>query len=173
MQGLRPPDSGEHLSKICASHYALDRQALCNGHASAESRKESRSESRSDQSKQKEQGQMKWEVGQKVFIVGGFYGRKPYFSEGIITKIGRKWAYLDGWRKKSFNMETGWIDGGQYTSPGRVYSSQSEYEKEEGLREAWQKLSYQLNHCPQPESITHEKIKQIRELLELPEPKEA
>jgi hypothetical protein len=115
---------------------------------------------------------MKLEVGQKIFCAWGNSWRKKenHFSEEIITKVGRKWASF-GFREK-VDIETGWIDGGQYTSPGKCYLSEEDYRKETALREAWRELSVQLSYLPYPKHITHEKIAKVRELLEISKLKE-
>lgn len=67
---------------------------------------------------------MKYYIDQKVFY-------KPSNHHGryvVIDKIGKKWAYFN-YRKK-FDIKTGIVDGGKYTSPGKIYSSQEEYEYE-------------------------------------------
>lgn len=52
-----------------------------------------------------------------------------------VTKVGRKWATLDNWER--IEMTTLHADGGQFTSPGRCWLSQAEYEAERDRQKLW------------------------------------
>ena len=57
-------------------------------------------------------------------------------EEFTITTVGRKWAPLDrnNWRLK---IETMWIDGRGYSSPGRCWLSREDWLKEKERRDQW------------------------------------
>lgn len=44
----------------------------------------------------------------------------------IVEKVGRKWAYLSNGRRVEIGQTA--VDGGQYSSPGRIYASKDVYE---------------------------------------------
>lgn len=60
---------------------------------------------------------MTWEVGQEVFVEG-----KPR----VITKVGRKWGYLNGPWNTRFALETGTIDS-EYGATTKVWREKNEY----------------------------------------------
>jgi hypothetical protein len=75
--------------------------------------------------------------------------------------MGRKWATLSD-NAGRFDVLTGDLDGGKYSSPGRVYPSRAVYEQEKALQEAWNKLQdrvYRSYHPPK--SLTLEDIQQF------------
>ncbi len=55
-----------------------------------------------------------------------------------VTSVGRKWAHLSGGFKMS--LETFYIDGGIYSSPGRCYLKPEDYAREERASESWSKF---------------------------------
>lgn len=69
---------------------------------------------------------MKLEVGQELFWVGA--GRHSLNLTVTVTKVGRKWATLSNFRRVS--IETFVADGGQYSPPGKAYSSKATYDAE-------------------------------------------
>lgn len=68
---------------------------------------------------------MKWHVGQRVYCTW----RNCYVhsgSEEVIVRVGRKWAYIE----KGYRFDdSGYMDGGEYSSPGKVWESEAEYDK--------------------------------------------
>lgn len=60
-------------------------------------------------------------VGDKLWAVGGYIG-----GELTVTKVGRKWGHWEnGWVKNRFDLETGDVCGGGYSSPGAVYETEA------------------------------------------------
>jgi hypothetical protein len=88
----------------------------------------------------------RWSVGQKVVVAMSRGHQKITLHESEITKIGRKWVTLKGYHGR-FDMETGWIDGGDYLSPGRVWTSKEEYEAEVAADAAWKELRDLFGRC--------------------------
>ena len=64
-------------------------------------------------------------VGQELWYVPtSRHGRAETLT---VVSIGRKWVQLS-WRGAKADLTTGCVDGGQYSSPGTVYNSKTEYE---------------------------------------------
>jgi hypothetical protein len=61
------------------------------------------------------------------------------------------------------------VDGGSYSSPGRVYLKQSDYHDEVAMNQAWSELEKLVrgNYRP-PEHLCLDKIKQCIALLKPP-----
>jgi len=69
-------------------------------------------------------------------------------SEVQIAKLGRKWAFLKETWAGRFDMETGYIDGKGFTSPGRVFEDQLVYEEYCRTQLAWTALGRVFRHDP-------------------------
>ena len=113
----------------------------------------------------KENMKHKLEVGQKLWVVWSSKHRSPCSVE--VEKVGRKWAEIpNGYR---INLETLYIDGRGYTSPGRCYLSKKQYEQEKAVDEAWWDLCRMLRGWwgDAPDGVTVEAIAKARELLGL------
>ena len=70
---------------------------------------------------------MKVEIGQEVLIyaVGNNARHEVSWYKGIVTKVGRKWFYVNtnnyiGEREK-FSLDNGKCDGGNYISEWRAF----------------------------------------------------
>ena len=62
-------------------------------------------------------------AGQKVYLVYRDNRRDSRWVE--VTKVGRKWAYFPYNRR--FDKNTLFVDGGDCSSPGRVYLKEQDY----------------------------------------------
>lgn len=95
----------------------------------------------------------------------------------MVTKVGRKWVYFTkSWhqcenivlgRIDRFHIETGYIDDGKYTSPGRVWSSYEEYTQSQLQNKAWanfQELVHKRNALPDADYLT-ELVAQLTEMI--------
>ena len=58
-------------------------------------------------------------VGQEVLVTGQQFGPERVWA-GKVAKVGRVWGTLAS--GKRFDLETGALDGGRFTSPGRVHT---------------------------------------------------
>jgi hypothetical protein len=109
----------------------------------------------------------KFTVGQKLwFVPSDTRWNKAYEVE--IKTIGRKWLTLKNDRR--VDKETLRVDGGNYSSLGRCYLSQEEYEKETALIDAWRELEKRISKqywTPSPKSpkLTIEALRQAEKLL--------
>ena len=62
-----------------------------------------------------------------------------------VTKIGRKWGYIDYGHNTRFNLETMYEDGGIYSNPAKLYIDKNEYFKERDHKKAWEDLSNKIH----------------------------
>ena len=83
---------------------------------------------------------MKVEIGQEVLIytVGNNARHGVSWYKGIVTKVGRKWFYVNtnnyiGEREK-FSLDNGKCDGGDYISGWQAFLSEEQYNEQEGLQ---------------------------------------
>ena len=83
---------------------------------------------------------MKVEIGQEVLIytVGNNARHGISWYKGIVTKVGRKWFYVNtnnyiGEREK-FSLDNGKCDGGDYISGWQAFLSEEQYNEQEGLQ---------------------------------------
>ncbi len=75
------------------------------------------------------------QVGQKLWRVAS-RRRGGNGFEVTVSKVGRKWAELDGYATGRIDLETLCVDGGNYMSPATCYLSRESYEAECTLRAA-------------------------------------
>lgn len=100
-------------------------------------------------------------VGQKLCFVGTHrYNKGP--TEVTVTKIGRKWAYLDNGEK--IDSVTLWADGGQYGSPGRCWLSEHDWMQEQERCRLWLELHKRLSFRP-PDGVSIDTIRQASAML--------
>lgn len=87
--------------------------------------------------------------------------------EVTVATVGRKWVTLEGHYAR-FDIETGQQDGKKHASPGRVYASREEYEREEARRAAWTQFrrAIEIRYYPSNEA-TIENIEKAKGLLGL------
>ena len=83
---------------------------------------------------------MKVEIGQEVLIytIGNNARHRVSWYKGVVTKIGRKWFYVNtnnyiGERHK-FSLENGKCDRGDYMSEWQAFLSEEDYNEEMGLQ---------------------------------------
>jgi len=103
-----------------------------------------------------------YKVGQKLWYVPSDSRRGPG-REVTISAIGRKWAVLDNGVYR-FDINTGRVDGGQYSSPGVVYKDEQTYLTFKEAQEAWDKLRYEMSYYL-PNGVTKENILSAAKLL--------
>lgn len=105
-------------------------------------------------------------VGRKVWYVPAY--RHASAEERAITKVGRRWAYLDNNSEIRFDKETHRVDGGDYCDDGMVYASKQAHDDLVADTEAWMILLYELRrseHRSRTRPPTAAVTQQIRELL--------
>lgn len=90
----------------------------------------------------------------KPVIVGATFvrvvtnnSRSTSIDEVTVTKVGRKWASITKeWNGRPydagrFNKETGLLDGGGYSSPGRVYDDREAYDRQVRVEALWREFN--------------------------------
>ena len=104
-----------------------------------------------------------WDVGMDVFVAVTLNVRgEPQTRTAKITKIGRRWITVDdgGYKPTRFDAETRRIDGGEYSSPGRVYESEAEYLETTLKEKLWKDFRSRLPWTA-PEHFTTADIEKI------------
>jgi hypothetical protein len=89
------------------------------------------------------------EVGQELYYVPRDGRQKPYSV--TVTKVGRKWAETSS-RGLRFGVSDFIVDGGNYSSPGRVYLSEADWIVERDRRAAWVEFRSKVDRlysCPE------------------------
>lgn len=107
------------------------------------------------------------EVGQELWYVPAdsrYVDRSKFVK---VTKLGRKWVALDheGYR---IDPETLWVDGGQYSSPGRCWPSKEAWEVEVRRARAWADFVRWLPMHQPPDGVNVEMIETIKRILGVP-----
>lgn len=105
-------------------------------------------------------------VGDKVWLEA-IRGRGLGHDREIeITKVGRKWVYFGANKWERFDKSTGDVDGGGYSSPGRVWASREACEDDRVLSTAWGELREAMRFT-RPEGVTYADVMKARRLLGL------
>lgn len=87
-------------------------------------------------------------------------------KEVTVTRIGHRWAYLNN--KQRLDKNTLIADGGEYSSPGKCYLSESVYLEQVERDLAWLGLTNKLrkSYC-RPDGVTIADIKAAFALLKI------
>lgn len=104
---------------------------------------------------------MKLEVGQKLWYVPN--SSRDNQQEVTIQSIGRKWAkvcYVG-----NVDINTLEVDVGNYSSPGKCYLSQEEYDNYMTVLIAWRNFTNKIQSYNIPKGMTQEKIDIISKLI--------
>lgn len=104
-------------------------------------------------------------VGDTVWLVCND-GRRGDPQEHVVSKVGRKWIYIDRCRYR-FDVDTWRVDGGGYSSPATIYESKEAWEKKESLENAWRRFAENVRnqYGTVPSGATEEAIEQAAKLL--------
>ena len=108
-----------------------------------------------------------FKVGQKLYVVtSGLRGRgREEYQE--ITKIGRRWLTLDNRNcTRRIDKENLYVDGGQYSSPGRAYLSKEDYDHEVLLGKLWSRIYNSSSFGSRPKGVTVETMKKMLDEIE-------
>ncbi len=76
---------------------------------------------------------MKFEIGQTLWFVKNF-SKGKLGDEVVVEKVGRVWVTLSNRMRCDFD---GVVDGGNYSSPGRIWESKEIYDKEIEQKLSW------------------------------------
>ena len=113
---------------------------------------------------------MTYEVGQELWYVahdarrGRIDGATPGHTVTVL-RVGRVWADLS--HKMRVRIGQTWVDGGRYSSPGRVYASRETYLEASDVAAEWNRFVMDIrNHIGGPKpGMTVERIRGVRRLL--------
>ena len=98
------------------------------------------------------------------------HGRPPRRFDCKVAKVGRVWATLENGER--FDMVGGRLDGKGYASPGRVWESSEEFDRQRLLLWAWGEFLDKVasfRHHP-PGSVSFNRLRQICIELGVPLP---
>ena len=101
-------------------------------------------------------------VGQTLWFVPSATWR-GVSREVTVTKVGRKWASLNDNARVS--VATMWIDGGEYSSPGRCWPSAEVYENWCKCTDAWTELRRRISWGDPPQDMTVERVREAAAIL--------
>lgn len=105
-------------------------------------------------------------VGQKIYLkpIGGQAWRTNKIKEGIVSKVGKKYFYLEGFYQKRFFIENLRHDAGDYTANWQGYFSLEEIENEKEQIRLFSFISERFRHYSTPLSL--EKLQAIYNIIE-------
>ena len=102
-------------------------------------------------------------VGQRLLYVPAQNRGPP--REVTVTRVGRKWFEANGVYSR-ISIETLWVDGGQYGSPGRCWLSAESYEAEKSRQAAWSEFKSLMDrHYAAPADVSISQIENARRAL--------
>lgn len=108
-----------------------------------------------------------YQVGDTVFV--RIFQIRGDGYESTIEKIGRRWATLSGPRGGRFDLETGAVDGGAYSSPGKVYPSHEAFVAHNACLAAWSEfLAIARTMYNPPLHLTHADIQALTAKIATP-----
>ncbi len=82
-------------------------------------------------------------------------------EEVTITKVGRKWAYFGHDR---FEIGTCYVDGGYWSSPGRLWATRADAEEYNLTESRWRTLKSSMAYGP-PDGVTSADVEAAAKLL--------
>lgn len=98
-----------------------------------------------------------WKVGDKGWYVPTDRRRRDA-REIVVTAVGRKWAKFGVVDR--FDLATGWVDGRDFSSPGRVYRSREDWRAATDRYEAWAAFKGKIDmQWSPPPTATIDRIK--------------
>jgi hypothetical protein len=106
-------------------------------------------------------------VGQTVYVAA-VAKRDGAGKIATVARIGKKWVYLATPRHadERFDLETGYMDGGEYTPTHRVWPSREAWETAVATDEEWNQLKIRMAYQA-PQGVTLADIRQAAKLLKL------
>src|ERR1700688_1369142 len=106
-------------------------------------------------------------VGQKLWYVDTPRQNNPRGREITVTKVGRKWVEV-GRGYPRIDIETLHADGAGYSSPGRCWLSEVDYDAEVSLNRIWNSLWNRVRDTySAPKGVTEHAIRQAAALLDI------
>lgn len=101
--------------------------------------------------------------GDTVFVTWNQrHNQNRYYT---VAKVGRKWVTLVG-RTGRFEKETGLLDGGIYTSPGRAWLSKEAYDASCRVERKWSLFRRTVSgHTVKPNHIGEADLDNLLQLM--------
>ncbi len=89
-----------------------------------------------------------YKVGDRLFSAEPRTGGRFHTGFVVITKIGRRWADISRIRSDGygtfaygrFDIETGKLDGGHFSAPGRVFADEAAWRAQVRLESLWREF---------------------------------
>ena len=109
---------------------------------------------------------MEFNVGQKVLVEHPDYrGKKLEPTEAIISKVGNKYFFLEGFGKIKFEIETG-EEVSEYAYTKRVYLSLDEIKRKNEHKEVFLLLKNKFSNMSNND-YSLEQLLEVKKILEL------
>lgn len=110
-------------------------------------------------------------VGQQLWFESNndYSQRPPTYYQVTVTKVGRKWVELNEGQYK-VERDKVHVDGGRYSSPGRLWLTKEDAESYLKLKAAWSDIVRRLSAVSVPKGLTPEKLDQVCEILDIKRP---
>ena len=103
--------------------------------------------------------------GMKLWFVPSHRSGSPY--EVTVTRVGRKWAEIDGSYHGTRADRLTWaIDGRGYIAPGVLWPSKHAFEEEIARQTEWRDVMRSQNVYHAPDGVTRADIAAIKAILE-------
>lgn len=106
----------------------------------------------------------KFQVGQVLWYAP--YDRRNRPSVIVVSSVGRKWVKFNR-DSRRFDASTMEVDGGQYSSPGKIWMSREDYEADSRIQGEWGYLGRDVYFGKPAPGLTLDDIAQARKLLRL------
>lgn len=113
---------------------------------------------------------MEYKVGQTLWFERTLNAKPGSGEDLVVTKVARKWVSLARARFPNHNVyrvpvDCNYVDGGEYSSPGRVWASKEEAEAHQELRSEWAAFLREAAYAQPPKGMTKEEIARLRAML--------
>lgn len=108
--------------------------------------------------------------GARLLLVITHNVRHPQKHEIVVAKIGRRWAsyHVEGkkWLNGQFDLSTFYVDGNGYSSPGRVYRDEFDYDDAVDAERMWKLFAAAVRgrYTP-PENVDAGELRHIAKRL--------
>lgn len=110
---------------------------------------------------------MQFEVGMELYFVPSD-PRRQKNQLVKVEKVGRKWVNLDNGYRFDKEAKYGmWVDGGEYSSPGRLYLSKEDYDKDCKKDSALRAINKRTEMYRSREDLTLEDVLAAAKLLKV------
>lgn len=88
--------------------------------------------------------------------------------EAVVHKVGRKWVHLTTTGRQDYRAPVGhpYLDGGKYSSPGRIWESEQAFADAQAQREHWAEFKRIVErHYDAPRGASAENLLEVCRIL--------